>query len=69
MKIVEVVRNHKDIKKYDSLATIAFSVHHEDRNYCTPKEVIAGLMRRTADLIKTGEWEEAIGEMEDTTST
>jgi len=59
--------DHND-NLYDSVATIAFSVHHKDPTRCTPKEFAAGLMRRIGDLIKTMEWEEAIGELEDTSS-
>jgi len=41
--------------KYNSVATLAFTVHHDNENEVTNEEFLAGLMKRIADLTNPAE--------------
>jgi len=36
--------------EFNSVATIAFTVHHDKEHHVTNEEFLAGLMKRVADL-------------------
>lgn len=54
------------MKNYNSLSTIAFTVHHDHPETLTPNEITDGLFQRIADILRTGEWTDAASPPEDT---
>jgi len=48
-------------KKYNSVATIAFTVHHDDKDELTAQEIKDSLTARIKDVERANEWQEAAG--------
>ena len=54
------------MKKYNSVSTIAFTVHHDHPEKLTVNEITDGLFQRIADIIRTCEWTDAAEDPQDT---
>ena len=54
------------MKNYNSLSTIAFTVHHDHPEKLTANEITEGLCQRIADILRTGEWTDAASPPDDT---
>jgi len=48
-------------KKHNSVATIAFTVQHDDPEYVPDAEYLRALLTRIGEVAQLGEWQEACG--------